>query len=260
LLIRSADFAYPWWLIMRRFQCALLAAIAVVGFASIASAADMPTKAPIRKAVGLAPISWTGCYVGANVGGGWGKEELVTAATANVAAGQDLGKPSLSGWIGGGQIGCDYQTGSWVFGVEGMFDAANIRGSVLDPAGLPTVIFGHTKQDWLGTGTARVGYAFDRALIYAKGGIAWTHYSRFYDNNSGLVIDTESDRRAGWVIGGGLEYMIVANWSVKAEYNYFNFGNPNEAFSGSGGPFVATIHDRAQSVTLGVNYRFGWRN
>src|ERR1700688_716690 len=120
-----ADATCAWGLIMRRFQCAALAAVAVIGFASMASAADLPVKAPVA-----APAySWTGCYIGGNLGGGWTHKEFHFRA-------EDEGTLNVGGFVGGGQVGCDYQFASnWLIGVQGMFDGTTIKGTDIDPTG-----------------------------------------------------------------------------------------------------------------------------
>jgi outer membrane immunogenic protein len=228
--------------------------ILVVGIAAAAFcgapalAADMPVKAPVYKAAPAPVFSWTGCYVGGNVGGGWGKDKW----TEN--DGTNLGAPHYSGWAGGGQIGCDWQSGAWVFGVAGMLDWADLTGHAVDPDGAPTTT-AHTQAKWFGTTTARLGYAVDRSLVYVDGGAAWMNTKRFLDFNGSVVGVTTSDTKSGWALGVGWEYAFAPNWSWKIEYNHLDFGR--ETFFVTVTPLVVTSPTRIDTILVGLNYRFG---
>ena len=224
---------------MRRFQCALLAAAAAIGFASIASASDMPVKAS-RPAVGAAP-SWTGFYVGAN--GGWGWSKVTDSETPFGVTGiagilpQSVGS-NLDGGVFGGQIGYNWQTGNLVLGVEGDFDAASISGGsevvfrdLLGGAGgLATDGFiTRDKINWLASIRGRLGWTWGPGLIYATGGAAWENVK----TTAMISTDTDpavfsqsatgsfSNTRSGYVIGGGYEWMFAPKWSVRGEYLYY---------------------------------------
>src|SRR5215218_6002110 len=105
----------------------LAASVALSGLlGSPVLAADLPAKAPVYKAAVAAPLfTWTGCYLGANVGGGWARKRIVDQEPEPELIGVDGDRHNSSGVVGGGQIGCDYQMNNWVFGIQGMFDAAN---------------------------------------------------------------------------------------------------------------------------------------
>jgi outer membrane immunogenic protein len=229
------------------------AALAFAAFAAPAVAADLPVKAPVRTVVPTVH-TWTGCYIGGNVGVGWGRENWGFRDPPNIV---DFGSHNLNGAIAGGQVGCDFQAGPTVFGVEGMFDWTNIKGSHSFVTQFQEDMT--TRIHWLATATGRVGYSFDRALLYVKGGGAWVRDR--HDHSSPAVAPfggTASVTRSGWTVGGGLEYAITANWSVKAEYSYVDFGtrttticNPNPC------TFQFDIRQNIQWVLLGLNYRFG---
>jgi outer membrane immunogenic protein len=223
----------------------LLASVAAVAFCAPAFAADMPVKAPVYKAAPAPVFSWTGCYVGANIGGGWARDRYFD----DLGGGHTfVGEPKSSGVVGGGQLGCDYQTGPWVFGVEGMFDWSGISGSTFDPL-LPALIE-HDKIKWFGTATARVGYAVDRSLIYIKGGGAWVNTHSF-DNDSSVFDNTRT--AAGWTIGGGWEYAFAPNWSMKIEYDHMDLGLKHGLFNpGTPESWQQTV----DVVLVGFNYRF----
>lgn len=243
---------------MRGVRCATLAAVAVFGFASVASAADLPTKAPVYKAPVAAPLySWTGCYLGAHVGGGWGR-----TTWANTS-GLDEGTSNIDGFLGGGQVGCDYQTGPLVFGAEASFSWANIRGQHRDPVPTFNAQVLHSEVTWLSTVTGRAGYAVDKLLFYVKGGGAWAHDNYWdVDDTRGNIADASETRR-GWTVGGGVEYAFAPNWSAKVEYNYLDFGTSRVRLTCPTcmlGFFYKDITQDIHAVKLGLNYRFNlWR-
>jgi outer membrane immunogenic protein len=245
----------------------LLASSALV-FAGSAFAADMrmPTKAPPPVA---APFSWTGCYIGAHAGYGWGQKEFSDPQLGGfftIAPPGAVVDVDTDGWLAGGQVGCNYQTGSFVFGLEGEFSWANIDGFANDPFfigknGAPQTLAAQTE--WIGSVTGRVGYAFDRFLVYGKGGAAWAHdqydaalfFLGFFTPATNF---TGSEDRFGWTVGGGIEYAFWDRWSLKLEYNHFEFGdrrvNLLDPVFGSIVP--ADIEQRVDTIKIGVNYRF----
>jgi outer membrane immunogenic protein len=214
-----------------------------------ATAADMPVKAPPPVA---APVmTWTGCYVGVNAGYGWGQDHVSSG-------GVNEGEPKFRGGLVGGQVGCDYQFApQWVIGVEGMFDWANLTGSVVDPANLAATT--SSKYSGLATVGARLGLVvFDRSLIYVKTGAGWSRSQRSIIG-PGFTQFTPWITKASWMIGGGWEYMITANWSAKVEYNHFRFGNFNESVTQQPGGAIFQQNDNnshVDVVLVGLNYRF----
>jgi outer membrane immunogenic protein len=225
--------------------------------AAPAGAADlkMPTKAPPIAAPPVA--AWSGCYVGANVGGGWAREHYVDPLAVPP---EFLGRHSADGVVGGGQVGCDWQYGAWVFGVQGMFDGADLRGNhVTDD------VF-DTRIPWFATATARIGYLIHPSLLlYVKGGGAWKRQEEtITDAVTGLVEAVATKTRTGYVVGGGFEWMFWQNWSFFTEFNYMGFGNRNITFAalpepgdiGIPPPFPLTIRENVAVALVGVNYRF----
>ena len=253
---------------MRRSQCALLTAVAVFGFASVASAADMPVKAPIYKAPPVAVFNWTGCYVGAHVGYGWNHATDTDNPNSDYALGNPIDIDG-NGFLGGGQIGCDYQLQSnFVIGIQGDLSATGIEGSTLvsfAPFGIPSTVNTHSKTDWIGTLTGRLGYSMDRSLFYVKGGVAWAHDKYSGDVNVGIFVNetvNATDTRTGWILGGGFEHAFDKNWSASIEYNYMDFGTRTETFPlvtpiVAGTFYIGDIDQRIQTVKFGINYRFG---
>lgn len=211
---------------MRRIALALLASTALVG---AASAADLARKAP-PPYVAVAPVqavNWSGMYIGAFAGYGWGNTDW-TGIASN----------SVDGWLGGGQIGFDQQFGQFVFGVQGDFAGTDIQAN----SGPYT-----NKTKWLSSATGRVGVAVDRALLYVKGGGAWEEL------DSAAWGTTASKTRSGWTVGGGIEYALAPHWSTFAEYNYYDFGKANTLVAGN----LYNVDSNVSVVKLGVNYRFG---
>ncbi|GIK80135.1 MAG: porin family protein [Alphaproteobacteria bacterium] len=221
---------------MRRLTLALIAATALALGATAASAADLGRR-PVYKAP-PAPVpvayNWSGFYVGGHLGYGWGNNEvtdLLTGVKSNLDS---------DGFLGGAQIGLNWQTGAFVFGIEGDWSWTNADGSTAIPGAIV-----NADHNWYGTATARVGYAFDNMLWYVKGGAAWM------DSDYSIGGLTVSDTRTGWTVGTGLEWAISPNWSAKLEYNYLDFGADRVS------PLAIDVDSQAHLVKLGLNYRFG---
>ena len=239
---------------MRRFQYALLATVAAIGFASVASAADLPTKGPYYKAPMAAPaFSWTGFYLGGDVGYGWGR----SSGTGTDSAGLGLTPYDYdtNGVIGGGFLGYNYQINQFVVGVEADWQAADLKGnsgSFTNPGATYTF---STNVNNYGSLRGRLGYAVDRWLVFATGGWAWGYASTSYAFTGSPPFSTNSGNRSGWTGGGGVEYAITNNWLARLEYRYTDLGSrayvdvPNN--SADNGNRI-TVND----VRLGVAYKF----
>jgi outer membrane immunogenic protein len=263
---------------MRRLSVALIAAVSTVAFTQIASAADLPVKAPAYNAPVATAYNWTGCYIGAHIGYGWNHVRNTDDLSTDWPLGQAVDIDG-NGFLGGGQIGCDYQLRSnFVIGIEGDLSAADISGSTLVTSGLgapaPTgstlTVNTHAKTDWLGTVTGRLGYSFDSTLLYVKGGVAFAHDKYGGDWSANIIgfgtlagSVSATDTRTGWIIGGGLEHAFTKNWSAKIEYNYMDFGTHAVSFpvaipspGPSGTFYIGDISQTIQTVTAGINYRF----
>ena len=244
---------------MRKF---LLATVGLVtlGMAAPASAADLAarpyTKAPPMVA---AIYDWSGFYIGAN--GGWGSSRNCwNDATdgAGVFVGSE-GCHDATGGVAGGQIGYRWQNAGWVFGVEAQGDWADLRGSNASLAFIGQT--NRSKIDAFGLFTGQVGYAWNNALLYVKGGAAITD-SRFttIDTATGILTSSTGDNtRWGGTIGVGLEYGFAPNWSVGVEYDHLFMQDKTLAFTTPGGVLFQTdrIRQDVDLVTARVNYRFG---
>jgi outer membrane immunogenic protein len=238
------------------------AALSVLTVSAFGADLGVPFKAaPIP-----APFTWTSCYAGGHVGGGWGQKSL-TDPTGFIAGDSGVSSANLntSGYIAGGQIGCDYQFASnWVLGIEGAASGGNIGGS--RPAAQPGAIAGDSATfqqttDLLTSVTGRVGYGFDHWLLYGKGGAAWAS-DKYSLTGAFLAVpyDLEGlESRFGWTAGVGIEWAVWDNWSLKLEYDYYGFGSSsvtfNDAINAVTGP--ASISQTTQVVKLGVNFRIG---
>jgi outer membrane immunogenic protein len=221
--------------------------------------------APIYKtppaSTATSTYSWTGCYIGGNGGGGRSINEW------QPFGGISLNAARASGFFGGGQVGCDYQAGPWVFGLVGTYDYAGMHSAAL--AGINQV---QSKLDAFATAAGRVGYSFDRVLTYAKGGLAWARFENELDVNLAAPAYVPflrgNDSAVGFDLGAGFEVAILPNVSVSAEYNYLAFGTSNLAMTcqpasgacaGAPANVPVDIKQTVQTVTFGLNYRFGSR-
>jgi outer membrane immunogenic protein len=226
-------------------------------------AADMPVKA---SSVPSPVYSWTGCYLGGNVGGAWQRNYTVDVTVVPTF---DTGGDNASSVVGGVQVGCDYQlASSLVIGVQGMFDWTGIKASH-PPAPLATEILGlNTKS--VGTLTGRIGYiVWPQILLYFKGGAAWAgiDYSDVDPAGNNPYAGQASVTRSGWTVGAGAEYALLPNWSVFAEYDYIDLGSRNVSLTyncgtanqcGFANPYTYRVSHNISEFLVGINYRFGW--
>ncbi|SRR6266566_1458725 len=212
------------------------AAAMLLSASALSEAADAPRGPAYRPPPPPIPyFNWTGFYAGAHVGVGWFDSD---------------GGGSSSGFLGGGQVGFNYQINQWVLGVEADFAGTTIGGSggaTVTGPGLPTIsAFGSGGLDWVSTLAPRFGYAVDRWLVYGKFGGAWAHGSGSATITVNGVpvnsISTESTA-SGWVLGVGTEYALRDNWTAKIEYNMMDFGGDGDG--------------KFHVFKAGINYRFG---
>jgi outer membrane immunogenic protein len=238
-----------------------------IGAASAADLAARPySKAPVYSA---APVSWTGCYIGGNLGGGWDRFTAGEAGFAGVPTPYtDYGPNRGSSFVGGGQIGCDYQFASnWVVGIQGQAEFGPIK-STNAVAAFPG-INAQFKVKNIETLTGRLGYTVTPAVLaYVKGGAAWANTNGAAATFAGVIAESADFTMTGYTVGGGLEWMFAPGWSLFGEYNYMNFGTKNVNFASTGlvGGFGAAgaladtnaIKLTTQTVLAGVNYKFNW--
>jgi outer membrane immunogenic protein len=232
-------------------------------FVGAASAADrlVPTKAPPL----ISPASvydWSGFYVGLNGGGGSSRECWTLTSNNGVAIvpRADEGCHNATGGLVGGQVGYRWQSSNWVFGVEAQGDWADLTGSNLSTGLTVLPLANQTTIDAIGLFTGQIGYAWNNALLYVKGGAAVTN-NRYTSvlTAIGLQVYDTSELRWGGAIGAGIEYGFAPNWSVAVEYDHLFMGKREVAWPAT--PLaVSRTDDISQSVDIGlvrVNYRFG---
>lgn len=204
-----------------------------------AQSADMPRsyKAPAYTAPAYA--NWSGFYVGINAGYGFGKSNWTNALATT-------GDFDVKGAMAGGTVGYNFQTGSWVWGLEGDFDWSGMKGTVGAPTCVPDC---ETKNSWLGTARARLGYAgWNNLMPYITGGAA------FGDIKATQGATAFTKTKIGYTAGVGLEYAFLGNWSTKVEYLYADLGKSTCDVATCGIETEAKF--KANLVRVGLNYRF----
>lgn len=215
--------------------------------AGSAFAADLPAGPPPPPSASYRPLAqydWSGFYIGINGGYGFGTTSWAPATTGNF---------KTSGALAGGTLGINYQGGPFVFGFEADADWAGFKGSTsTDPYCMALAAACETKQPWLVTARARVGYAISRLLIFGTAGGA-TGEIRAGFNPPGKFDTTNT---FGWIAGGGIEAGITENWTVKVEYLYVDLGNGSCSTNCGGIPITVPLTESL--VRAGINYRFSW--
>jgi outer membrane immunogenic protein len=245
-------------------------ALSVLGTA-VAGAADMPMKAPPPPPP--PPLfTWTGFYVGGNIGGAW-----VNNTWTDSLFGTRFNNNNNNGrFIGGGQVGVNYQVGQFVIGGEWDFDWTgdnnnnNFAGVIL-PNG-NNIVITNNRNSWITTVAARFGWAVDHWLLYGKAGGGWvgnnsptlTNLTTGASFTCGTFSTTTScgNNTGGWLVGAGVEYAFTNNWTVKLEYDYLGLGNRTFIVP-AGAPFLAgdtftTNNRNVQMFKVGFNYLFNW--
>jgi outer membrane immunogenic protein len=217
----------------------LLASAALVAFAGAASAADMPARMPTKAPVPyVALYNWTGFYVGANLGYGWGR------------ASDDAGlSSSMNGVIGGGQIGYNWQMNNLVVGLETDFQGSGQKQSASGFIGATPVTVSDRIR-YFGTVRARVGYAWDRTLLYVTGGYAYTNVGADLNTPAGSA--SSSTTKSGGTVGAGIEYAFAGPWTAKLEYLYVDTGTQSVTLVG----VTDNVRIKNHIARVGLNYRF----
>ncbi|WP_424630578.1 outer membrane protein [Bradyrhizobium sp. SYSU BS000235] len=241
---------------MKKFLVTAALLLASGGIAP-ALAADMAVKAPPPPPLPVM-YNWSGFYIGAN--GGWGDSHNCLNFDAVVGTAFDDGCRNRSGGVVGGQIGYRWQSNQFVFGLEAQGDWAdlsNTRISLLDPT-LSTRV----KTDGIGLFTGQLGWAWNAALLYVKGGAAVAgNKFEILDTASGIGLVSASNTRWGGTLGVGFEYGFAPNWSIGAEYNHLWMGDANNSFTVVDPRLIGFTGNRIDQdidmVTLRINYRFG---
>lgn len=251
----------------RQIHLASVGAIAIA-LAGPAFAADLPSRAPPPVYMPPPPpvFTWTGLYAGAQIGYAWGRDNAdITTLDPDRPFFQANTSPS--GVIGGAHLGYNLQYLQWVIGLEGTVDGTSMDKQVSlfgQPGFLhethPNLIVG-SREDVQGSLRGRLGYAFNRFLIYGTGGAAFSNVTNSYLISPSFGAETITKTRTGWTVGGGLEYAVTDNWSVRAEYRYSDFGRYNDfpftnnTLASAAAP-LARHHLTENQVQAGVSYRF----
>ena len=260
----------------------------------VAFGALLLSAAPVLAHDSGKPSNWTGLYIGAHAGYGWGDHDgtfTVQGVDPNTHFPPSAARSyDLDGGFGGGQIGINFQHENLVFGVEADVSYSDIDGSVSGT----TQTFGTwgsytktitTEIEWLGTLRGRLGVDVGSALIYGTGGFAWakTDGEQVATFNGGIVppnqggggpaglhaVSSDSKWATGWTVGGGVELALSKSWSIKGEYLYVDLGDANYNYVGTktgiGGGAAGDPHTTdgfrgdldLHTVKVGVNYKFG---
>jgi outer membrane immunogenic protein len=232
---------------MKLKQHLLASALCVLPFA--ASAADLPMKGPYR-AVEPAPFTWTGFYLGVNAGAASLSTDYRVDSLRGDLANGDQGNGG--GALAGVTAGYNYQMGTWLLGIEADFAWSN-AGNSGQAFGMPAA---SAKMTSFSTVRGRVGYAFDRALIYGTGGLAIAQLKgnsvNFFLNDASCIAGF-SETRTGWTVGGGLEYALSNHFSVKVEGLYADLGTASATNARGCG---ATFKNTVTVGRAGLNYKF----
>jgi outer membrane immunogenic protein len=226
---------------IRRF----LLPLAGLAAAAPALAGDLPYRqAPPVEAPIVPLFTWTGLYLGGQIGYGWATDTLTVypwGFGTNYAP---------NGVVGGAHVGYNLQINQFVSGLEGDVEGTGINNS-FSPGG----VLYQTQIPVQGSIRARLGVAFDRVLLYATGGAEFAGFTTTY---TGLISSEQnSTTRTGWTVGGGIEYAVTDNWSVRGEYRYTDFGHLTDAtplLFGLGS--TATHHETENAVRAGFSYKF----
>jgi outer membrane immunogenic protein len=254
-------------LVMRRLFVALTSAVGVVAFTHIASAADLGARVVYKAPPPSPPLlyNWTGCYIGVEGGGNWGRSSQVSAS--GPFSGQPItGDYDLSGGLVGGTVGCNYQFSNFVIGIENDYSWTDKSGSHNDIPPFNTTVVSSTKEKWLDTLRGRAGFAWDRFFLYGTGGGGWAGTDVNVSNPTVPFSVTDSQTRTGWVAGVGGEWAAwIGPWgslTFKVEYLHADLGTgtyiqPPVHFPG------VTVDTRDVKLTddivrAGMNWKFNW--
>jgi len=249
-----------------------LASTSLVGLlaAPSAFAADLPVKAPVMYQESQ-KLPWAGLYIGVNAGYAWSSDPGTGCSFTGTSPCTTTAFPGVntSGAEYGIQAGYNWQVAKWVFGFETDINKLGVRGNAqfagIDPSKGPDQL--SSRYDWLGTARGRVGVTEGNALFYATGGLAYGRVGHQYNYDINNIngfnqIFATSNNAVGWTAGGGVEYMLGRNWSVKAEYLYVHLAATGLNLSGlrfNGGTAANTVlnfNNDLNIVRLGANYRF----
>ena len=249
------------------FRNILLSSAALAALSTASLAADLPARKTAPAPI-VAPIfTWTGFYVGAQVGAGWTSNKVTDSIGATVVG---TGSLNTNGVVGGLHAGYNLQSGAFVYGIEADLELAGLNKSsnalfAVPGGALFAGVYGlSSKTDWQGSVRGRLGYAAGPALFYVTGGVAFANVKTGYTSAAGGALAAGSysfsDTRAGWTLGGGLEYAFNSNWSARVEYRYTDFGSFTDVTAAAPVTFWSGENIKhkytEQAVRVGLTYRF----
>ena len=250
------------------FRAAALTSL-LLGTTFAANAADLPPaqmpRAPVAYMPAAAPVfSWTGFYIGGNLGAGWN-----SPGSATDTFGSTFGTTTNTSFLGGGQVGVNYELWSFfVIGAEVMFDwlpntqnTVNVTNTTITPGTTNTAAVTLNNR-WVTMATGKLGYAWDRVLLYGKGGGAWVGTSSpglTVNNAPASFTSTSNNNNFGATVGLGIEWAFAGNWSARAEWDAILLQNQSFTVSGSAfGTDTITVNNRSINMfTAALNYKFG---
>src|SRR6266404_5022589 len=249
---------------MRKLFHTAAAAAALLALSMAANAAEVGARPPVYAPPPIyvaPPFSWTGFYLGANIGGAWGHRN-VTDSLFGLSLSNSVNNNGA--FIGGGQLGFNYQFGNFVLGIEGDFDGianTNTAANGVVGPGIGTILLTSNNR-WITTLAARVGVANDTWLFYGKAGGGWVGSDKFTITNTATgasITGSNTNTNSGWLVGAGIEWAFAPNWSIKIEYDYL--GLNSQTFTVPAGGFLAgdtftTSNPNVQMVKIGANYLF----
>ncbi|MDE2380425.1 outer membrane protein [Bradyrhizobium sp.] len=209
---------------------------------------------------GSAPpvYNWSGFYVGANVGGVWAEnksQEVGSLTWFDSPPAPEYGA-SATGLIGGVHAGYNWQFQQFVFGIEGDISAASADANTSRLASFNLTMVQTSSLTGLATLRGRAGFAVDRALLYLTAGVATGNVHDRVDDPNNAVLWDNSGWRTGWTAGGGFEYAVARNWTVKAEALYVDFGNSDAVLNNTNTAYRFRFKDTATVARAGFNFKF----
>jgi outer membrane immunogenic protein len=261
-----------------------IGALALAAMTIPTSAADIPRPAP---PVVAPPVvyNWSGFYIGGNLGGKWADhggdiflDNVVGFTPLGLVGFGNGGNGSEGAFVGGGQIGFNWQAPGlqWVVGVEGDFQGTSLERRFVCCGPLVPTLFPDVfapgdafsvKNDWQASIRGRIGYAWDRFLVYGTVGVAFANLEATVAllpvNGVPGVFASASDTLTGLTVGGGIEFGLWDNWSLGAEYRFSSFDAGDFALGNLvtpliGAPLRSSFDLETHEVTARLNYRFSW--
>jgi len=242
---------------MNRYMSSCVAIAALIAGGTSALAADLPSRTVVPVAPVVVPIfTWTGFYGGLNAGYGWNvNDNRYYDPNTGLVQKED----SDGGFVGGGQIGYNYQLGQFVGGIEADVQYADLSAGSETYLNEPSNGHRGKGTDWFGTVRARLGFALDRALVYGTGGFAFGGRDKednYYDDYYTNFYDDGDDISTGWTLGGGIEYAFTDNLTAKVEGLYINLGREKNSYWYTVPNYEKRTDNEFGVVRAGVNYKF----